>query len=163
MRVTAFSLVCAGLVVGFGASQAEAPEGVSYPEGYRQWVHTTSLFVGPENPNFAKFGGIHNVYANPKALDGYRTGHFPDGAVFAEDMFDTTIIVGATVPTSKRLTAVMYKDSNRFTETGGWGFEVFRVGNNPKEPTIGKNAKTECYQCHSSRKEHDFVFNSFRE
>lgn len=162
MRVTTVSWVCAGIVAGFGASQAQAPEAVAYPEGYRHWTHVTSLVVGPENPNFAKFGGIHNVYANQKAIDGYRTGHFPDGTVFAEDMFDTTIIRGATVPTAKRLTAVMYKDSNRFTETGGWGFEVFGAGN-PKKPTIGKNAKTECYQCHSSRKEQDFVFNSYRE
>ena len=61
-------------------------------------------------------------------MEGYRTGTFPDGAVLIDDLVE---MKGAATPgvsdegVRKRL-AVMVKDSQKFADTGGWGFEVFK-------------------------------------
>ena len=56
---------------------------------------TTSAVTPPEkgatnnHPDDGKIvaphGLIHHIYANEKALEGYRTGHFPEGAVLIAD------------------------------------------------------------------------------
>ena len=41
------------------------------------------------------FGGIHHIYANDKAIEGYRNELFPDGAVIIFDLLEENI---ATMP-----------------------------------------------------------------
>src|SRR5262245_20063650 len=55
----------------------------------------------------------------------------------------------------------MVKDSKRYAATGGWGFEEFR-GDSQTDRMIGADAATKCYACHTSQKERDFVFSSYR-
>jgi len=59
---------------------------VSWPEGWRGWHHVKSMVIEDGHPLFAAFGGIHHLYANEQALEGYRAGTFPDGAVIAFDL-----------------------------------------------------------------------------
>jgi len=50
-----------------------------YPEGHRNWTHVKSMVIEKGHPLYEAFGGIHHLYANKQALEGYRSGKFPAG------------------------------------------------------------------------------------
>jgi len=54
---------------------------VPYPTGYRDWHHVKSMVIEEGHPLFGAFGGIHHLYANKKAIKGYKQGKFADGSV----------------------------------------------------------------------------------
>jgi hypothetical protein len=141
--------------------KAESPEKVPYPEGYRRWVHVRSGLTGPESPDYKNTGGLHHIYANDKGMEGYQAGRFPDGSIIVYDLLEVQTKEGITTEGRRRFITVMHKDSKRFAETGGWGFEVFRKDSRT-DRAIWPNAKTQCFDCHASQKEKDFVFGSFR-
>jgi cytochrome P460 len=120
---------------------------VPYPGGYRSWAHVKSTLVGPSAPNFQTNGGLHHFYANDKALEGYRTGRFPDGAVLIDDLLELTDKGGVSSEGTRKRVAVMLKNSAKFPETGGWGFEVFR-GDGTVAALTGE-ARAACFKCHS--------------
>ena len=66
--------------------QAANPASVAYPQNYRQWQHVKSMQILPGHPLYEAFGGLHHLYANAKAMSGYRSGKFPDGAVIVFDL-----------------------------------------------------------------------------
>lgn len=144
------------------AAFSQSIKTVAYPEGYRRWVHVKSGLVGPESPAHKKYGGLHHIYANDKALKGFKTGKFPDGAVIVFDLLETQTKNGVTTEGARRFIDVMQKDSRNFAKTGGWGFEEFR-GSSRTERTLNEQGKTGCFACHASRKEKDFVFSFFRD
>lgn len=151
--------VAGGLWVAANAAP-EAPL-VPYPEGFRGWAHVKSKIKRGEGKAVDPFGEIHHIYANPPAMEGYRTGKFPEGAVLVFDVLelvekDSKIIREG----ARRNTQVMVKDA-RFVGTGGWGYELF-AQDSRENRAIGANAVTACYQCHTQRKDHDHVFSSFR-
>jgi hypothetical protein len=55
----------------------------------------------------------------------------------------------------------MHKDSQKFADTGGWGFEGFK-GDSHTERAVGAKAATACYQCHVPQQDKDFVFSRLR-
>src|ERR1044071_6835119 len=99
---------------------------VPYPEGYRNWVHIKTALIGPESPAFIINGGYHHIYANPKAMEGYRTGIFPEGSIIVFDVLTNGENNGITEEDSRAHIDVMIKDSLKFPETGGWGYEEFK-------------------------------------
>lgn len=132
---------------------------VKYPEGYRRWTHVKSVVSAPEGPS-DKRSGIHHIYANDLAMQGYKTGKFPEGSKLAFDLLDVTIEGTKTREGKRKLLDVMEKDSKRFAATGGWGFEEF-VGDG-RVPLLRERAVTACFQCHLTRRESDYVFTTFR-
>jgi hypothetical protein len=139
----------------------DSPEKVPYPEGYRRWTHVRSGVIGPESPDYQVTGGIHHIYANDKAMEGYESGRFPDGSVIVYDLLMAQTKDGVTTEGDRRYVTVMRKDGKQFADTGGWGFEVF-LKNSRSDRAVWPNAKTKCYDCHVNQKDRDFVFGSFR-
>jgi len=137
-------------------------DAVPYPAGYRQWARVMSALVGPKSPAFALHGGIHHVYANEKAMEGYRTSKFPDGSVLVADFLETRESAGITTEGPRRRIDVMVKDSRRYPDTGGWGFEQFR-GDSQTDRMVTAQIATKCFACHAQQKERDSVFSRFRE
>src|SRR5262245_18824090 len=82
---------------GTVASQAPASSdpAADYPEGYRGWTHVKSALVSPAHRNFANTGGFQHIYANPQAMNGYRTRTFPEGSIIAFDWLEMTDVNGA--------------------------------------------------------------------
>jgi hypothetical protein len=117
--------------------------------------------TGPESPDYKATGGLHHIYANDKAVEGYEKGRFPDGSVIVYDLLNVQTKDGITIEGERRYVTVMHKDSSRYPDTGGWGFEVFPK-NSKTNRTVWPNAKTKCYDCHTNRKENDYVFGPFR-
>ena len=56
-----------------------------------------------------------------------------------------------------RMIDVMIKDSARYADMGGWGFEEFKE-NIKTERTVKDLAKQQYYSCHEANKGNDFVF-----
>jgi quercetin dioxygenase-like cupin family protein len=144
-------------------SQSESTP-VQFPQDYRSWQHVRSIVVGREHRSFASRGGIHHYYANPKAVEGYRTGRFPNGSivvdegVFAED--GTGPMKGIVVEGHRRTLDVMVKNDRLYKDTGGWGFEHFEG-----QESAGKldaSRRTQCFECHSKSKDRDYVFSAIR-
>ncbi len=135
---------------------------VEYPSGYREWAHIKSALIGPQNPSYPRYGGLHHIYANEKARAGYRTGQFQDGAIIVFDLLDVRENAGITAEGARKFIDVMVKDSKRFAATGGWGFEEFK-GDSHNERVLTAEAKTACYNCHTQKKDQGFVFSVFRQ
>jgi hypothetical protein len=153
------SLLFGGFFGPTGGS-AQSPLPVQYPEGYRRWVHVKSGLVGPRNPALQHYVGIHHIYANQMAMEGYSAGRFPDGSVLVFDVLETKESSGITTEGSRRFIDVMRREGQLYAATGGWGFEEF--AGDGQTGTLSAEAKTSCYSCHATRKDHDFVFSSFR-
>ena len=135
------------------ASAAE----VSYPTDYRDWHHVKSMVIEEGHPLFASFGGIHHIYANEKALKGYRSKKFPDGAVIIFDLRDAVRADHILNEGQRKVVGVMHKDAKKFAATGGWGFEAF-AGGDPTRRVVGQNAASACFACHLPQKHQDYTF-----
>lgn len=67
---------------------------------------------------------------------------------------------GLTLEGQGRSVEVMRKDSERYRETGGWGFERFEGDN--KTGSASAEVKAACFACHSKKKDRDLVLSEFR-
>jgi hypothetical protein len=135
---------------------------VPYPEGYRSWAHVKSMVIEEGHPLYKSFGGIHHIYANAKAMEGYRAGRFPDGAVIVFDLLEAPRADNAVTEGARKVAGVMHKDQKRYASTGGWGFEGF-AGGDKAQRVVGKEAESACFACHAPQKARDYVFSSLRD
>lgn len=134
---------------------------VAYPDGYRDWHHVKSMVIQPGHGLYEAFGGIHHLYANAGAVQGYRSGHFPDGAVIVFDLLEARSADNAITEGPRKIVGVMVRDSKRYAATGGWGFEGFR-GDSTTDRAVGPNAASACFACHQPQKDREYVFSSMR-
>src|SRR5260370_19359 len=88
-------------------------------------------------------------YANEMAMEGYRSGRFPDGSVIVFDVLETLEKAGVTSEGPRRLIDVMTRDGQRYGDTGGWGFEEFK-GDSQTDRVLTAEGKTACYTCHTT-------------
>lgn len=151
-------------LVGVVALSVQAAEGVTvaYPDGYRGWHHVRSMELKSGHALYDSFGGLHHIYANPKALKGYQTGKFRDGSVIIFDLLEAKHEGNALTEGKRKVLGVMVRDSKKYTATGGWGFEGF-AGGDPKKPVVGGNAATACFACHAPQKDNNYLFSSLRD
>jgi hypothetical protein len=134
---------------------------ISYPENYRKWVNIKTVLIGPQSPFFSTDGGIHHVYANAKAMEGFDTGKFPDGAILVYELLDVKETNGLTVEGARRRVDVMVKDEQQFSSTKGWGFERF-LGDSETDRPLTEERRTQCFSCHEQVKAHEYVFSEYR-
>lgn len=147
--------------VAMAVSAAAESAKMAYPEDYRGWHHVKSMELKPGHALYESFGGLHHIYANPKALKGYQTGKFRDGAVIVFDLLEARHEGNALSEGKRKVLGVMVRDSRKFAATGGWGFEGF-AGGDPKKPVVGGNAATACFACHAPQKDNNYLFSSLR-
>ncbi len=155
MKIKFVTLLFSMIFVG----SAVASE-VSYPEDYRNWKHVKSMVIMDSHPLANPFEGIHHIYANDKAVSGYKSGKFTDGSVLVFDLLKSSIESTDIQESNRKLIGVMVKDSNIYRKTGGWGFEGF-LGDS-KNNRITKDNGVSCFNCHESEKTTDYVFSSYR-
>jgi len=134
---------------------------VPYPQNFRGWTHVKSALITSAHPAFQAEGGIHHIYANPKATEGYASGQFSDGSVIVYELVETHEKDGVIAEGSRRRVDVMVKDATRFQATGGWGFERFMADSQTAALAPGAAAKS-CYECHTRAQDHGLVFSRIR-
>ena len=154
---TLFPVLLVASTTAFAADTASVP----YPQGYRDWTHVKSMVIQPGHPLHEAFGGIHHLYANKAAMQGYAKGRFPDGAVIVFDLLDAKSADNTVQEGARKVVGVMVKNSKKYAATGGWGYEGFK-GDSKTERAVGANAASACHQCHTAQKGSDFVFSALR-
>ena len=106
--------------------------------------------------------GRHPPYLRQHlALQGYRTGRFPDGSIVVYDLLETKDAGGNTIEGAPRRLDVMMKDSRRFKDTDGWRFASFAKGDRTNGQLADDKQRT-CLKCHTKRKDRDYVFSELR-
>ena len=158
MKALVLGLIGAAATTSALAADPQVP----YPQGYRDWHHVKSMVIEEGHPLFASFGGIHHLYANVKALKGYRGKRFPDESVIIFDLLEAVRDGGAVTEGTRKVVGVMHKDSKKFKATGGWGFEGFG-GGDPAKRVVGSNAASACFACHAPQKAQDYTFSLLRD
>jgi len=141
---------------------AESEHQVPYPNNYRDWTRVKSMVIQEGHVHFNAFGGFHHVYANEKAASALKKGKpFKTGSVLVFELFRTIEKHHAITEGERQVIGVMIKDSKHFPETGGWGFEDFKLAD-PNQRLV-KDMKTQCFSCHKSQKENDFVYTTYHD
>lgn len=161
MRKVRLMLVASTPLVVCVALWAQTDGTASFPKEFRRWAQVKSVLVGPQSAAYATEGGIHHIYANEKALEGYDSGKFPDGSVIVYDLLETKEVAGNTIEGPTRRVDVMVKQSERFASTGGWEFMSFS-GNDQINGKLTAMRQATCAGCHANRKDQDSVFSEFR-
>lgn len=163
--MNALAPVLAGLMLAAsamgGLAAAAEDTSVAFPDGFRRWATVKTFLNGPETATFGKDGGFRHFYANDKAQEGYRTGVFPDGSVIVDERVEIEVANGVTREAKRVNMNVMVKDTRRFPDSDGWGFETFK--NDVRVSAITPEIKANCHACHTQAKAHDLVFSRFRE
>ena len=111
---------------------------------------------------------LHNVYASPGAIAGYRTSrHFPDGTVLVKEVYETSTAPMTTGTVSHAHTLkgwfVMVKDASNSHPGNslwgdGWAWSWFDAGNATK--TTSTDYKKDCLPCHVPAQATDWVYTS---
>jgi hypothetical protein len=165
-----FLALAVAYTVTWGLSSLAKPnDTVPYPMGYRHWTFLHSSMAPPTFGQFQKepcqkpcTAGLFHFYGNEKAMEGLRTGSYPDGAIIAEEMLEFLGNEnGGGKEGKRRMVGVMVKDSQRYSATGGWGFGIFE--DESKADRLDDKGRTTCFQCHVSQKDHGYVFTEYRE
>jgi hypothetical protein len=156
--------------IALRVTASEKGQDVPYPEGYRRWTFLHSSMMPPANfITITKkpcekpcISGLHHFYANDKAMEGLRTGTYPDGAIIADEVMEWSSTPNGGAKEGQRLgTAVMVRDSQRYSSTGGWGWGTFPGAS--KVDQADAKAREACYQCHGMRKDQGYVYTEYQE
>jgi hypothetical protein len=150
------------LVAVLSSFMSTVDETVAFPDGYRQWDLIKTHLKGPNNPASPKYSGFNHIYANDKAIQGYKTNVWADGAVLVFDVHESVENKGDFSIGKRKFIDVMVRDSKKYASTGGWGFEEFGEGDKSKALLTGEE-KTKCANCHKARAGEDMVFTEYKE
>jgi len=133
---------------------------VGYPEGYRHWTHVKTYVVKPKNPAFSAIGGFNHVYANDKAMIGYKTGNFPNGSIIVSDVIEALDDSLNTREGTRSNLSVMVKDTIHIQDPGGWRFETFEKDSKTTK-LLTPTTRLKCNNCH--KRNQDMVFSDYRQ
>ena len=148
----------------------KVPGGLAFSEfrGYEDW-RVISISQSEK-------GIVAVIVGNSLMIDAYRAGvpgngkPFPDGAKMAKIHWNP--IKAESEPGQPLVLNTLHdvdfmvKDSNRFSDSGGWGYgqfeydaasDTFRPGTMADQPPQGNDAKCG-FACHTVVKKQDYVF-----
>jgi len=134
------------------AVAATAP---ALPKGYTSWQKSERKLVTDKN---SLFYGIHYIYADKKAVQGYKSGNrFPEGSTIVVDYFN--IKAGSDADGPKNMVVMMRKDKRK-KETGGWLFAGYGADGKPS----GLDPVGTCFGCHQKdAAQRDFVISTVKD
>lgn len=109
------------------------------PQNYTSWQKSQRKVVTDKN---SLFYGIHYMYADKKAMQGYRAGNrFAEGSTIVVEFFN--IKENPAVDGPKNMVVMMRKDKKK-KETGGWVFAGYGADRKPS----GLDPVSTCFGCH---------------
>jgi hypothetical protein len=166
------AVATAAAISGHDRYALKVPGGLAFSDfrGYEDW-HVISLSHNGQ--------ALAVIFGNPAMIDAYKAGircngkPFPDGAKMAKIHWNASKrdaypgqpwVAGALHDVD-----FMEKDSNRFADSGGWGYaafeydaasDSFRPGTAADEPPQANDAKCG-YACHTVVQKRDYVFTEY--
>ncbi len=137
-------------------SVAPAPNGIVLPTDYKDW-RVISVLRRTDNDT------LRVIVGNDRAIRAVREGQtkpWPNGATIGKLVWRTKTRPewgDSIVPDKFQEVEFIFKDSEKFSTTGGWGFAKW-LGK--KQTPYGDDAHfvLECFGCHTLAKENDYVF-----
>ena len=142
----------------------QVPNGLAFSEfrGYEGW-QTVSFSHSEEL--------LAVILANPVMIDAYRAGipgngrPFPDGAKMAKIRWNPkkseTAPGPTTVPGTQHDVDFMVKDSNRFADSGGWGYAQFNY-DAASDTFTPEGSGSDCgHACHTIVAAKDYIFTAY--
>lgn len=143
------------------------------PKNFNEWVYVGSpLTPNALNGGEAGFPEFHNVYIEPGSYEIYKeTGEFPEGTIFFKELQLTLPAQNddgsRTEPSGRGYfpgalngADVTVKDTERYADTGGWGYYNFNHSE-PKAATAALQPRSECSYCHEAGAKKDDVWTQF--
>jgi hypothetical protein len=145
-----------GTVCAQGGAVAPAPNGITLPEGYRDWRVISSSHREDNHT-------LRVILGNDAAIKAAREGKtkpWPDGAILGKLVWKDEAHPQwekATIPGEFVHAEFMVKDSTKYAATGGWGFARWK---GMEQKPYGEDASfvQECFGCHAPVKDNDWVF-----
>lgn len=133
-----------------------APNGISLPQGYKDWRIISQSHRIDNN-------SLRMILGNDIAIGAARsenTNPWPEGSILAKLVWKQkkeAFWPTAIAPDKFVHAEFMFKDSQKYKDTGGWGYARW-LGLDQKP--YGKNAgfAQECVSCHLPVKHLDYVF-----
>ena len=156
MKKLRYLFLLAAFAMGSAIAAAPAPNGITLPQGYKDW---RVISVSERSDN----NTLRVILGNDIAVQAARAGKtnpWPNGAILAKLAWKNAVHPKwekATVPGDFVQAEFMHKDSVKYAATGGWGYARW-VGLDQKP--YGKDASfaQECVGCHTPVKDNDWVF-----
>jgi len=178
-KIPSWLMVIVGVVLLGGLALAaqdkytvQVPGGLGFSEfrGYEDWP-----VVAVSQPE----GKLNVIVANTAMIDAYRTGipdngqPFPDGSKMAKIAWklkqSEEAPFAVSIPDTLMGIGFMVKDSQRFADTGGWGWaqfnydrasDTFTPATEADEPPQQNDAKCG-FACHTIAEAKDYVFTAY--
>ena len=156
IRVFAFAVaLLISLSTGLKAAEnTPAPSnGISYPAGWQDWAAIAVTHRVDNNT-------VRVVLGNDVAVRAARNGNtnpWPDNAILGKVVWKEKRLAAwqdAIVPGELVHAEFMFKDSQKYKESCGWGWA--RWLGSEQEP-FNKGSES-CITCHTPVQEHDWVF-----
>jgi hypothetical protein len=154
------TVLCIVLGVAAFAGQSKAPTPDKLPAGWRNWTHiTTGVIYSEKHPLFGAFGGVHHIYANAAAAEVYRKNgnKYPNGSQIVFVLYEAKDADGMYVAGKKKVTALMVKDSRKYRQSGGWGWQAWDANGK----AIVSDPVGQCMGCHQSSPNRDLVISKW--
>ncbi len=139
------------------AIPADAANGIAFPVNYQDWA-MVSVSHREDNKT------LRAIVGNPKAIQAIeegKTNPWPDGAILGKMVWkdrQDDHWKAATVPDKFIHAEFMFKDNQKWADTGGWGWARW-LGT--EQTPFGKDklsASASCVACHTPVKSQDWVF-----
>jgi hypothetical protein len=131
-----------------------------FPDGFRRWVHVGTGVIMPGGSIPESEQGMHHIFANQKAVEGYASANFEDGSIIVYELREVQQKNGMIFEGQRRRVDVMIKDSKLYNHTGGWRFERF-LGSSETQDAVRDSGKS-CFECHSRASTRGFLFRELR-
>lgn len=136
-------------------SLAAKKQGVLLPKGWKNFTFVKSMVI-PDRNN--PLYGFHHIYVNRKGITTLRRGGmFPEETIFIGVFYDVVTEKNGSIQQGKKLFYVCMRKDLMEKETGGWKYAAFDADGKYLE----KDYKKECFECHTSVKDNDYVFSKF--
>jgi hypothetical protein len=165
-KIMANTVVCSTLLSG-AAVEAQAtdsnqsvvppsPNGIEFPDDYRDW---RVISVSHRTDHHS----MRAILGNDIAIEATRQNHinpWPEGSVLAKVVWNEgqeENWTPAIAPQSFIHVEFMFKDSEKWAETGGWGYARW-VGDQLKPYGNNESFTQECVACHTPVKHRDWVY-----
>lgn len=158
VKTTLLMLLATAAVLSLSVLRAES---LLYPDDFRRWVRVgTGVVLPGADAKLMSEEGMHDIFANQKAVEGYASGDFPDGSIIVYELRETQQKNGVIIEGERKRVDMMIKDSSRYKTTGGWRFERFWGSDETHDAIHDSGAM--CFACHSKAQAHGFVFSQLR-
>ena len=143
----------------------QVPDGLAFSDfkGYEDW---TVVSVAQTNEV------LKVIVANPTMIAAYRSGipgngmKFPDGSKIAKIQWipkkSTEAPFDVNVPDRLKNVFLIEKDSQRFPNTGGWGYALFNYDVASASFTPDGKGSGCGFECHTIVKAKDYIFHPYQ-